>query len=106
MKRIKLFEEFSSESNIKDRFLELVDERWDELKEDLQYGGRVVLSEIQVQLEKEFPGRHILECDVQDVMKGSESYWGVYMRSTETKEEYDEEGIIDFAEVEIEVPQE
>lgn len=27
MKRIKLFEEFSSQPNIKDRFLELVDER-------------------------------------------------------------------------------
>lgn len=50
MKRIKLFEEFSSQSNIKDRFLELVDERWDELKEDLLYDGRGVLSEIHEQL--------------------------------------------------------
>jgi hypothetical protein len=105
MKRIKLFEEFSSQSNIKDRFLELVDERWGELQEDLLYDGRGVLAEIHEQLTKEFPGRHILECDVQNVMKGSDSLWRVYMKSTETEEEYDREGIIDFAEVDIEVPQ-
>lgn len=105
MKRIKLFEEFSSQSSIKDRFLELVDERWGELQQDLLYGGREVLAEIQDQLVKEFPGRYQLDCDFQDVLKGNENIWRVFMRSVSTKEEYDREGYTDYAEVDIEVPE-
>lgn len=77
MNYIKRFENYSiTESNdvIKERFGELVNDKYDEIGQELKFDDTVTLGEIGGELKKEFPDIFKFECSYNRASSSSYSY--------------------------------
>lgn len=117
MKYLKKFENYSineSDDVIKERFSDLVNDKYDELGDDLKIESRVVLGEIADQLKEEFPNIFKFECDYQRTSSSSygygsgsgtpEEYFQVSLRVFNTEKDFEDQDPSDYFTEKVGIP--
>ena len=93
MKHLKKYNHFIFESvskDIKDRFVELCEEKQDMLESELSNGDRVTLNEICGILKKEYPDFAQIEVECIPTDKSGRSFFDVSLRVFQTQQDVED----------------